>query len=175
MTSVRILSHSCARWFRDGVSRNGQRNGAKVVIINETMAKSFPQGRRRSVTGIPKTVCHAKWSALWPHQWHRPAYRSGATFLRAYSSIRRTAQDSTCWFRTSGDPATLVPAVRKAINCADPSLPILRLSTLISLISTRFTRTVSSPVVTMFGVAHRGPVRAWIIWRDGDATLRRTM
>ncbi|NOT59602.1 MAG: ABC transporter permease [Acidobacteria bacterium] len=118
---------------RDFTAQDGE-TAPQVAILSETMARFFfgnenPIGKRFNAmggTGFPlEIVGVAKDAKLGTPRdsrgaWYFP-YRQNARFLRLNWCIA---------LRTSGEPTTLTASVNQALRELDPSLPVLRFTTL---------------------------------------------
>lgn len=127
--------------------------GAKVAIINETMAKHFfPDGNAigRHITSgttsreIVGVVADINGTGLR----EKPVSR----FYVGMMQSERPDPNFYLQIRTTGDPARLTNAIRAAMLAVEPSLPISRLSSLSELIRDSVAQDrLMANVVSMFG------------------------
>ncbi len=102
----------------------------RVAVINETMSRFFfgdasPLGRRIGngdaqveVVGVVMDLKHGSLRD-----------RRGVWYV-AYRQYPGLMRNLCVAIRTSGDPRTVIPAVRRALHDAEPLLPILRVDTI---------------------------------------------
>jgi predicted permease len=133
-------------------------NGPSVVVLNESAARGF-FGNADAIgktiyfdAGVPTTVVGVV-ADIRDHSLRRPADR------RAYAPYAQQITGSdhpmlSFEIRTAGDPASVVPAVRKAIAAANPELPQIDVSPLPSIMraTIRDQRLVAT-LATAFGAA----------------------
>jgi putative ABC transport system permease protein len=104
----------------------------RVAIVNETMARRFWPGQSPIGKRIGSSVGTRRWLTIigvvadirYATQLSRPA-----TPLQVYQPLRQRSYGSLSITVRASSPATLVPALRRAVAEIDPSLPVHGLRT----------------------------------------------
>jgi predicted permease len=123
---------------RDFTAAEAHDTAARVVVVNETMARRWwpgqdPIGRRVSiggdgedapwltVVGVTRDVRQRRLGRAAEEQMYLP-FATGAR------------REMTLLVRTAGDPATLAPALRREVGALDAALPFVDLDTMTAVV-----------------------------------------
>jgi putative ABC transport system permease protein len=132
-----------------------------VVIVNESLASHYfpnqdPIGKQIIIyathagTPVPRTIVGVVGNVLYDS----PDSRRPAEVDGYFPYTQRPMSNEVLVLRTSGDVATLTPAIRKIVASVDPQVPIGKITTFNRLIEERFTsRQTSMLLVSAFSTA----------------------
>jgi putative ABC transport system permease protein len=117
------------------LSAADRRGGPPVVVINETLARSYfagqdPVGQRIAFDKVPtpQTTWYTIIGVVADQ--HLDDLQSKPRVAVIQSSLQEPPNNAWLLLRTSGDPASLVPAVRAIVHELDPTLAISTIQTM---------------------------------------------